>query len=92
MKSSVWLYPGMAGWHFVDIGKKQSKEIKQNRMPFRKGFGSVPVTVTIGKTIWKTSIFPDKSGVYVLPLKKEVRKKENISAGDNIKFTIKIRE
>ncbi len=92
MKSSVWLYPGMAGWHFVDIGKKHSKEIKLNRMPFRKGFGSVPVSVTAGKTKWETSIFPNKSGVYVLPLKKEVRKKENISVGDIIKFSIEMRE
>ena len=92
MKSSVWLYPGMAGWHFVDIWKKHSKEIKKNRMPFRTGFGSVPVKVTVGKTKWKTSIFPEKSGVYVLPLKKEVRNKENISVGDLIRFSIEIRE
>lgn len=92
IKAKVWLYPGMAGWHFVNIGKQKSKEIKLHRPPFRRGFGSIPVKVTVGKTSWETSIFPDKKRGYVLPLKKEVREKENFTAGSTIKFSIEIRE
>jgi hypothetical protein len=48
--------------------------------------------VTIGQTVWKTSIFPDsKSGSYLLPLKAEVRKKEKIGVGDTLTFSIEIR-
>jgi hypothetical protein len=37
------------------------------------------VKARVGETSWATSIFPDKkSGAYLLPLKKEVRKAESI--------------
>jgi hypothetical protein len=90
VKSEVWLYPGMSGWHFVGIPKKESEEIKKERKA-KAGFGSVPVVVTVGKTTWKTSIFPDKrTGTYLLPIKAEVRKKENIFSGEIVALTIQI--
>jgi hypothetical protein len=91
IKSKVLLYPGMAGWHFVSIPKKQSEEIKKSFGTSKRGWGSIPVTVAIGKTTWKTSIFPDKqSGGYLLPLKADVRKKEQIFSGDSISFSLTI--
>ncbi len=90
--SRVWLYPGMSGWRFASIPKKQSKEIKDQFGSLRRGWGSLPVLVTIGKTSWKTSIFPDgKSGTYLLPLKAEIRRKEGIEEGDKIQFVLEIR-
>ncbi len=90
MKEKVWLYPGdMANWHFVTLTKKVGQEIKEKRGKSARGFGSLPVEVSIGKTVWKTSIFPDKRvGSYLLPLKAQVRKKEDIEAGDLVKFSI----
>lgn len=91
MRSKVWLYPGMAGWHFVTLPKKQGEEIKAHFDVMSRGFGSLPVKVTIGETSWKTSIFPDKeSGSYVLPLKADVRKKESIVQDKMITFSIEI--
>lgn len=91
MKSEVWLYPGMAGWHILGVPKKQSAEIKGRYGARAKGWGSLPVEVTIRKIIWTTSIFPDKkSGTYLLPLKALVRKKENIFARDIVSFSIEI--
>jgi hypothetical protein len=91
--SSVWLYPGFdAAWHFISIPKKEGEAIKksQQNKP-RKGFGSVRVKVTIGKSSWQTSIFPDKkSGSYVMPLKANVRKKEGIMKGDSVTVTLRI--
>ncbi len=92
MRAKVWLYVGMAGWHFVTVPKKQSNEIKELFGGMAGGWGSLPVIVTIGKTSWKTSIFPaKKSGAYLLPLKAEVRKKEEITNGDTINFLLEIR-
>jgi len=92
MKGKVWLYPGMVGWHFVSITKKQSDEIKDLFGGMAGGWGSLPVIVTVGKTSWKTSIFPDKkSGAYLLPLKADIRKKEKIKNGDTINYSIEIR-
>jgi hypothetical protein len=92
MRSEVWLYPGMAGWHFISVSKKHSEDIKKRFGAKQRGWGSLPVTVTIGKTSWKTSIFPDKrSGTYLLPLKADVRKREGILKGDTISFSIEIK-
>lgn len=86
----VWLYPGdYASWHFVTIPKAESANISKLFHEFKKGWGSLPVKVTLGKTIWKTSIFPDrKSGTFILPLKALVRKNEGIEAGDNVQITL----
>ncbi len=92
LKTKVFLYPGMAAWHFVGLPKKVGQEIKENFGKNSKGFGSLPVEVTIGRTVWNTSIFPEKtSGSYLLPLKASVRKKEDIEAGEEVVLSIKIR-
>lgn len=90
--AKVWLYPGEAAWHFVTIPPDISDNIKSLFGDRARGWGSLPVEITIGSTIWKTSIFPDKKeGAYLLPLKAEVRKKENIHIGDSLNFLLEIR-
>ena len=92
IKSEVWLYPGMAGWHFISVPRKDSEDIRKRFGKKQRGWGSLPVSVVIGKTKWKTSIFPDKkSGTYLLPLKADVRKKEEIFRGDKVSFSIEIK-
>ncbi len=92
LSSKVWPYPGMGGWHFLFVPKKQSEEIKKNFGVLKKGWGSIPVRVQIRKSEWETSIFPDKkSGVYLLPLKSQIRKKEDIFAEDTVSFSIEIK-
>ena len=82
----------MAGWHFVTLPKKKSADIRKTFGALKRGWGSLPVTITIGKTSWKTSIFPDKKiGAYLLPLKADIRKKEDISAGDTITIFMEVR-
>lgn len=91
IKPKVWIYPGLAGWHFVSVPKKESAIIKKDFDKKKRGWGSLPVMVTVGKTIWKTSIFPDKkSGVYLLPLKAEVRKKERILKDEEVSIVLNI--
>ncbi len=93
MKAKVWLYSGgKAAWHFVTLPQKESDLIKELFAPVKRGWGSVPVRVTIGETSWNTSIFPDKkAGAYLLPLKANVRKSEGVSEGDTIRFTVEMR-
>lgn len=90
VKGKVWLWPGdMAAWHFVHVDKKTSGKIRAAQKGPRRGFGAVKVRVTIGKTSWQTSIFPDKkSGCYLLPLKAAVRRAEGIESGESIAFTL----
>jgi hypothetical protein len=92
LRSKVLLYPGMSGWHFLIVPKKQSEEIKKNFGGSTRGWGSLPITATVGKTSWDSSIFPDRrAGAYLLPLKAAVRKKEDVFSGDEITFSLEIR-
>ncbi len=81
----------MAGWHFLSVPKKLSEEIKTKFGGMKRVWGSLPILATIKKTSWKTSIYPDKkSGMYLLPLKAQVRKREGIFAQDKVSFTIEV--
>lgn len=89
----VWRYPSeSASWYFVNLPKKESAEIKASFGALSKGWGSLPVTVTVGKTTWETSIFPDKrSDSYLLPLKAVIRTKEGLREGSLVTFTLKVK-
>ena len=92
VRSKIVPYPGMAAWYFAYLDKKQAAEIREKYGTQKRGFGSLRVEVTLGKSKWETSIFPDKhSGSYVLPLKASVRRAEDIDAGDVVTFTLDIR-
>lgn len=86
----VWLWQGDSPWHFITIEKEESKKIKNDWHWPRRGFGAIPVKVSIGGTTWKTSIFPEKEGSYLLPLKKEVRQKEGIGVGKTITLKLEV--
>jgi hypothetical protein len=91
-KTKMWLYPGMAGWHFLSVPREASREIKEKSYKQkRRGWGSVAVTATIGEVTWKTSIFPDKkSSCYIMPVKAEVRKKEGIYERDVVEWSVDV--
>lgn len=93
MTEKMFLYSGeTANWHFLPVTKEIGIEIRNKYGKNARGFGSVPVEVTVGKTTWETSIFPDKySGSYILPVKVKVRKAEDIEAGEKVTFLIRVR-
>lgn len=90
LRGRVYEWQGKGAWHFVNLSKKQSKEIKNLHGDLTGGFGSIRVEVSLGSTTWKTSIFPSKEGYYLLPLKAAVRKAEGVAAGDIISYTLNI--
>lgn len=92
----MWLYqvdqPAGGAWHFVSVPKKLSKEIRETFGGLARGWGSLPVEVTIGSTTWKTSIFPDKkSETYLLPLKRDVRERAHVSSGQMVNIVLIVR-
>ena len=91
-KSKVWLYEGpQASWHFITLSEEQSDEIRVVNADRKKGWGSIPVKASIGKTTWRTSIFPYKKvSAYILPLKADVRKNEKIKEGSTVSVTLEI--
>lgn len=90
-KAPLWLHDGDAAWHFITLPEDASDDIEERTAGRARGFGSVRVRVTVGATTWSTSIFPDtKRGAYVLPVKKEVRRREQIEAGDRVALTLEL--
>lgn len=89
-KAKLWRWDGgKASWFFYRLPKELSENIKVFA-PQTKGFRSVPVLVKIGKTEWKTSLFPEKEGTYLLPTKKDVRAKESLEVDQEIEIQITI--
>ena len=90
-EAELWLYEGDAAWHFVTLPGDISDDITARTEGRRRGFGSVRVRVTVGGTTWSTSVFPDaKRGAYVLPVKKEVRTREQLVAGDRVTVALDV--
>ena len=80
-------YPG--GWYFVSFPKKLSKEIRENLKGLEEGWGRLKATAKIGNSEWKTSIWYDtKKETYLLPLKAEIRKRENLEFNEEVKTTV----
>ena len=85
LRAKVWIYPGNSAWHFVTVDKKNSLKVKKHQEgKLRRGWGAVKVSVTLGKSRWSTSIFPVKDGSYLLPIKSEIRKKEDVFDTDTV--------
>jgi hypothetical protein len=76
----LWLWDARKGdsWFFLSLPGEVSDEIGVRFGARAAGFGSIRVEVTIGATTWQTSIFPEATRGYVLPVKKAVRKAEGL--------------
>ena len=86
----LWEYPGEGSWYFVTVPEEISDEITDLTEGRRKGFGSVRVTVTVGATTWQTSVFPSKTGTYILPIKKPVRTAEELTEGSPVETLLEL--
>ena len=86
----IWFWRGPAPWFFVTIPAKQSRELKAISGFVTYGWGVIPAHVRIGKTEWKTSLFP-KDGRYIVPIKVSVRKAENLEEGDKVTVQLEVR-
>ena len=88
----TWHSEGGTAWHFTTLPEAARDAVKAEieGIP-RKGFGSVKVNVTIGKSTFSTSLFPAKEyGSYLLPVKASARKANGLLAGDSIKVAIEL--
>lgn len=90
-KSKILVFVGPTDWYFVDLPKDISEEIKDVTELNDRGFGAVRVSVKLGESEWQTSIFPQaKKGQYMLPLKKTIRKENDLDYDDDVEVEIKL--
>jgi hypothetical protein len=92
VKSPLWMWKGegAGSWHFLTVPEEQAGEFRAEAFGNRRGFGSVRVAAAIGDVRWRTSVFPDSGGGYLLPVKADVRKRAGIAAGDEVTVSLEI--
>ena len=91
LAATLWIWSGeSATWHFMTVPEAIAGEIRAEGFARRGGFGSVRVEATIDNVTWRTSVFPQKSGGYILPMKADVRRRAGIAAGDEVELILEI--
>jgi hypothetical protein len=85
----IFHWRGPAPFLFVAVPEKESADIKSVSKLVTYGWGVIPVHVTVGKTTWKTSLFP-KDGRYLVPIKMLAQKAENLKEGDTVTLELEI--
>ncbi|WP_148573929.1 DUF1905 domain-containing protein [Nocardioides caldifontis] len=87
----AWREEQPDSWVFVTLPPEVSDAIDEELSSPPRAFGSVRVSVRCGSSEWSTSLFPSKeAGSYVLPVKKAVRRKEDVEPGDTATFTLTV--
>lgn len=88
-KGNIFQWRGPAPYLFVAVPDQESANIKAVSKLVTYGWGVIPVMVKVGKTEWKTSLFP-KDGRYLVPIKMLAQKAENLKEGDEIKLKLEL--
>jgi hypothetical protein len=82
-EGKIFYWRGPAPFLFVAVPEEPSRDIKAISNMVTYGWGVIPVHVRIGKTEWKTSLFP-KEGRYLVPIRMSVQKLENLKVDDTV--------
>ncbi len=85
----IWFWKGPAPWFFVTVPEAQCRDLKAMSPFVTYGWGMIPATVRIGKTTYKTALWP-KDGLYIVPLKASVRKAEKLEEGDYVTIRLEV--
>ena len=86
----VWRTDAAGRWYFLTVPEEQSAELRAHALGNPRGFGSVRVQASIDDVTWRTSLFPQNSGGYLLPVKAEIRRRAAISAGDEVTVVLEL--
>jgi hypothetical protein len=82
---------GPAPFYFVSVPKHEAPNIKAIAPMITFGWGVIPADVTIGETKFYTALFP-KDGTYLVPLRVDVRKAEDLQLGDMVSVRLEIHD
>jgi hypothetical protein len=88
-EGEIWFWQGPAPFFFVTVPAKQSRDLQSIQGSVTYGWGMIPAAVQIGKTKWKTALFP-KDGRFIVPIKLSVRKAEKLEEGDSVRLRLEV--
>jgi hypothetical protein len=86
----IFFWRGPSPFFFVSLPARESRQLKEVAHLVTYGWGVIPVHCRIGRTEWKTSLFP-KDGRYLVPIKASVRAAEDLDEGDKIALHMEVR-
>lgn len=83
---------GEAGtWVFLDVPEEAADEIHARYDHLVGGFGAVRVEVVLGRSTWRTSLFPSRErGTFVLPVRQAVRRSEGVEPPDQVRVQLTV--
>ena len=91
VSAPLQLWTGASGtWHFIEVRRELSDEVRAYALMERRGFGSVRVTASIADVSWQTSLFPTKDGGYLLPVKKGILRQLGLVPGEEARVTLEL--
>ena len=76
--------------HFLTLPDEETLEIRAHGLMNPRGFRSVRVECRVGDVTWRTSVFPQKGGGYFLPVKKDVCRRAELTAGDEVRVELEL--
>ena len=88
-EGEIFYWRGPAPFLFAAVPEEQSRDLKAISALVTYGWGVIPVHAQIGKTEWKTSLFP-KDGRYLVPVKMSVQKAEKLDVGDEATIRLEV--
>lgn len=86
----IWFWRGPSPYRFITVPEEECVALRAIAAVVSYGWGMIPVWVRIGRTEFKTSLFP-KDGRYVVPVKDVVRNAERLAEGDIVSVELRIR-
>ena len=86
-EAELWSSETVGSWVFLTLPPDVGDDLRLVSGP-PAGFGSVRVEVALGTSTWRTSVFPDQTRGYVLPVKSVVRRREDLEVGDRVSIAL----
>ena len=89
-EAGVIHWRGPSPFFFAPIPAGLAGQIRAAARAVSYGWGMIPVEATIAGVTFVTSLFP-KDDSYLLPLKVEVRRRADLTAGDEVSVEMTLR-
>lgn len=85
----VVYWRGPSPFYFVPLPEHVLDDLAPVANELTYGWGCIPATVTIGDTVFTTSMIP-KDGGFLVPVKVAVRRAEGIEEGDGVVVRLQV--
>lgn len=85
----IWYWRGPSPHHFVTVPAQLCQQLRAIAGSVTYGWGMIPAQVRIGRTEWRTSLFP-KDGGYIVPIRVSVQRAERLGVGDVVTLRLAV--